>query len=58
MGNLTIELELVNSATDCLINPDDYDEADTGIADNLRLNLLMMLPYPLVMLQTQALNLS
>ena len=36
MGNLTIELELVNSATDCLINPDDFDETDTGIGENLR----------------------
>ena len=36
MGNLTIELELVNATTDCVINPDDYDEADGGIAINLR----------------------
>ena len=36
MGNLTIELELVNSDLDCIINPDDYDEADAGIAQNLR----------------------
>ena len=36
MGNLTIELELVNSANDCFIHPDDYDETDTGIAENLR----------------------
>ena len=36
MGNLTIELELVNNDLDCVINPDDYDEADTGIAINLR----------------------
>ena len=36
MRNLTIELELVNSATDCIINPNDYDEADTGIDAVLR----------------------
>ena len=36
MGNLTIELELVSSALDCIVNPDDYDEADTGIAQLLR----------------------
>ena len=36
MGNLTIELELVSNDTDCIVNPDDYDEADTGIAENLR----------------------
>ena len=36
MGNLTIELELVSNDTDCIVNPDDYDEADTGIAQNLR----------------------
>ena len=36
MGNLTIEFELVNATTDCVINPDDYDEADGGIAINLR----------------------
>ena len=37
MGNLTIELELVNSANDCLINPDDdYDETDNAIAENFR----------------------
>ena len=36
MGNLTIELELVNSDLDCIINPDDYDEADGGIPQNLR----------------------
>ena len=36
MGNLTIELELVNSATDCIINPNDYDESDTGIDAALR----------------------
>ena len=28
MGNLTIELELVNSDTDCIINPDDNTEAN------------------------------
>ena len=36
MGNLTIELELVSSALDCIVNPDDYDEADTAIAQLLR----------------------
>ena len=29
MGNLTIELELVNNDIDCIINPDDNTEADT-----------------------------
>ena len=36
MGNLTIELELVTNATDCIINPNDYDESDTGIATDIR----------------------
>ena len=36
MGNLTIELELVSNDLDCIVNPDDYDEADAGIAQNLR----------------------
>ena len=36
MGNLTIELELVNNAIDCIINPNDYDESDTGITADLR----------------------
>ena len=36
MGNLTIELELVTKATDCIINPSDYDESDTGIVTDLR----------------------
>ena len=36
MGNLTIELELVTHATDCIINPNDYDESDTGIEAGLR----------------------
>ena len=36
MGNLTIELELVTNATDCIINPNDYDESDTGIDAGLR----------------------
>ena len=36
MGNLTIELELVTNATDCIINPNDYDESDTGIAADIR----------------------
>ena len=30
-GNLTIELELVTTATDCISNPNDYDESDTVI---------------------------
>ena len=36
MGNLTIELELVNNATDCIINPNDFDESDTGINADIR----------------------
>ena len=36
MGNLTIELELVTNATDCIMNPNDYDESDTGISADLR----------------------
>ena len=28
MGNLTIQLELVNNDTDCIINPDDNTEAN------------------------------
>ena len=36
MGNLTIELELVTNATDCIINPNDYDESDTGISADIR----------------------
>ena len=36
MGNLTIEVELVTNATDCFINPNDYDESDTGIDAGLR----------------------
>ena len=36
MGNLTIELELVTNAIDCIINPNDYDESDTGIDAGLR----------------------
>ena len=36
MGNLTIELELVTNAVDCIINPNDYDESDTGISADLR----------------------
>ena len=36
MGNLTIELELVTNATDCIINPNDYDESDTGIDAGIR----------------------
>ena len=36
MRNLTIEVELVSTDIDCIVNADDYDEADTGIAQNLR----------------------
>ena len=36
MGNLTIELELVNNAIDCIINPNDYDESDTGLTPDIR----------------------
>ena len=35
MGNLTIELELVTNAVDCIINPND-DESDTGISEDIR----------------------
>ena len=36
MGNLTIELELVTNAIDCIINPNDYDESDTNISADIR----------------------
>ena len=36
MGNLTIELELVTNAIDCIINLNDYDESDTGISEDIR----------------------
>ena len=36
MGNLTIELELVTSEIDCIIDPNSYDESDTGIDAGLR----------------------
>ena len=36
MGNLTIELELVTNATDCIINPNDFDESDAGINADIR----------------------
>ena len=36
MGNLTIKLKLVTNATDCIINPNDYDESDTGIEADIR----------------------
>ena len=36
MGTLTIELELVTNATDCIMNPNDYDEGDTGIDAGIR----------------------
>ena len=51
MGNLTIELELVNNDLDCIINPDDYDEADTGIAQNLRERFTQDVALPGEMLQ-------
>ena len=36
MGNLTIELELVTNAVDCIIDPNNYDESDTGIDAGIR----------------------
>ena len=36
MGSLTIELELANNAIDCIIDPNNYDERDIGIAEDLR----------------------
>ena len=36
MGNLTIELELVTNAIDCIINPNDYDESDTALNADVR----------------------
>ena len=36
MGNLTIELELVTNATDCIINPNDFDESDTALSADIR----------------------
>ena len=36
MGNVPIELELVTNATDCIINPNDCDESDTGISADIR----------------------
>ena len=36
MGNLTIELELVTTAIDCIIDPNNYDESDTGIDAGLQ----------------------
>ena len=36
MGNLTIELELVTNAIDCIISPNDYDESDTNISADIR----------------------
>ena len=36
MGNLTIELELVTNAIDCIINPNDYDESDANISADIR----------------------
>ena len=46
MGKLTIELKLVNSATDCIINPNHYDETDTGIDAALRGSLQQARLYP------------
>ena len=36
LENLTIELDLVNNAIDCITDPKNYDESDTGIAADLR----------------------
>ena len=36
MGNLTIELELVTNAIDCIIDPNNFDESDTGISEDIR----------------------
>ena len=36
MGNLTIELELVTNAVDCIIDPNNYDESDTGLDEDIR----------------------
>ena len=36
MGNLTIELELVTNAVDCVIDPKNYDETDTGLDAGIR----------------------
>ena len=36
MGNLTIELELVTNAVDCIVDPNYYDESDTGIVPEIR----------------------
>ena len=36
MENLTIELELVTNAVDCIIDPNKYDENDTDIATDIR----------------------
>ena len=40
MGNLTIELELVNSDIDCIINPDDNTEAN-AIGDRFTSNVAL-----------------
>ena len=36
MGNLIIEVELVTNAVDCIIDPNNCDESDTGIAADIR----------------------
>ena len=36
IGNLTVELELVHTAIDCIIDPCNYDESDAGNASDLR----------------------
>ena len=36
MGNLTIELELVTNAVDCINDPNNYDESNTGISADIR----------------------
>ena len=35
-GNLTIELEPVTNAVGCIMNPNDYDESDTGSSADIR----------------------
>ena len=35
MGNLTIELELVTNATDCVIDPDDVTTGDATVVNRL-----------------------
>ena len=44
MGTLTIELELVTHAIDCIIDPNNYGESDTGIAADLRNRFTVAVP--------------